>query len=122
VVVAASAWLPWHRSGQVRRSCFALARIADSLGVVTGAPRRVLFVAVFLLPLLAASTFLAAAIGSRRSTGLLACATGIVGPASAAVVLRLSGGQQVGPVVALAAAVAAVGCGAHLVLRRSIDG
>jgi hypothetical protein len=121
-VVAASAWLPWHRSGQVRRSGFALARIADSLGVVTGAPRRLLFVAVFLLPLLAASTFLAAALGSRRVTGLLACVTGTVGLASVAVVLRLSGGQQVGPVVALAASVTAVGCGLHLVLRRSTHG
>jgi hypothetical protein len=97
--------------------------VADSLGLVTGAPRRVLFVGVFLLPLLAASTFLAVAVKRERAAGACACFAGVVGLSSAAVVLRVSGGDQVGTVVALVAAVTAVGCGLHLVSRRSaLDG
>lgn len=117
-MVAAAALLPWHRSGEVRRNAFALARVAENLGLVSGGPRRALFVAVFLLPLLAASAFLAAVAGRRRMAGICACAAGGVGLASGAVVVRLSGGRQPGPVVAIVAAVAAVGCGSHLVLSR----
>jgi hypothetical protein len=116
--VAASALLPWHRSGRVRRDGFALARVADDIGLVSGAPRQALFVGVFLLPLLAACAFLAAVAGARRIAGLCACGAGVVGLTSALVVLRQSGGRQVGPVVAIVAAVTAVGCGVHLVLSR----
>jgi hypothetical protein len=121
--VAAAALLPWHRSGSVRRNAFALARVADNLGLVTDGPRRALFTAVFLLPLLAAAVFLAAVAGNRRLVGASSCVAGIVGLASGAVVVRLSGGRQVGPVVAIAAAVTAVGCGLHLAItRKASDG
>ena len=121
-MVAASALLPWHRSGSVRRDAFALARVADNLGLVTGAARQVLFVGVFLLPLLAAASFLAVVAGGRRVAGVCACAAGVIGLSSALVVLRLSGGRQAGPVVAIAAAVVAVGCGVRLVLSREASG
>lgn len=110
--------LPWHRSGSVARDAFALARVSDQIGLVTGSTRRVLFVAVFLLPVLAATAFLAAAAGRRRITGVVTTTVGGVGLASAAVVLRVSGGRQVGPVVTAMAAVVAAGCGLSLILGR----
>ena len=110
--------LPWHRSGSVERDGFALARVADEIGLVTGSTRRVLFVGVFLLPVLAAATFLAIAAGRRRIAGVGASAVGGIGLASAVVVLRVSGGRQVGPVVTAMAALIAAGCGLSLILRR----
>jgi hypothetical protein len=122
-VVAAAALLPWHRSGSVGRNAFALARVADNLGLVSDVPRRALFTAVLLLPVLAAVGFLAAVAGNRRLVGLSSCVSGTVGLASGAVVARLSGGRQVGPVVAIVAAVIAAACGLHLVLnRKASDG
>jgi hypothetical protein len=114
--VAASTLLPWHRSGRARRDAFALARVADELGLVTGILRQALFVGIFLLPLLAACTFVAAVAGARRVAAACACAAGVVGLSSAAVVLRQPGGRQAGPAVAIAAAVTAVGCSLCLVL------
>jgi hypothetical protein len=110
--------LPWHRSGSVRRDAFALARVADEIGLVAGGGRRVLFVGVFLLPVLAAATFLAVAAARPRVAGVSASAVGVIGLASAAVVLRVSGGHQIGPVMAAMAALIAVGCGVSLILGR----
>jgi hypothetical protein len=110
--------LPWHRSGSVERDGFALARVADEIGLVTGGTRRILFVGVFLLPLLAAATFLAVAAGRRRLAGVGASAVGGIGLASAVVVLRFSGGRQVGPVVTATVALIAAGCGLSLILGR----
>jgi len=117
-VAASAALLPWHRSGSVRRRGFALARVAEHLGLVSGGARRALFTALFLLPLLAASAFLAIVAGNRRIAGGCACVAGLVGLASGAVVVRVTGGRQVGTVTAMVAGIVAVGCGVHLVLSR----
>ena len=117
--MAAAALLPWHRSGRIRRNGFALARVAHGLGLVDDGPRRVLFVLVFLLPLLAALTFAAAVAGWWRASGALACATGAVGLASAFVVFRTIRFGQPGPLVATVAAIAALVLGARLALGRN---
>jgi hypothetical protein len=117
-VVVFARVLPWHQSGLEERDAFALARVADEIGLVTGTTRRFLFVAVFLLPVLAAMSFLAAAAGRWRVAGVMTSTVGGVGLASAAVVLSVSGGRQIGPVVTAMAAVVAAGCGLSLVLGR----
>jgi hypothetical protein len=109
--------LPWHQSGSRVRNAFALARVADDLGLVDTGPRRVLLVAVFLLPLLAALALLAMTLDRRRVAGGFTAFAGIVGLTSAAVDLNLSGSRLVGPAVTIAAGLVAVGCGAHLVLK-----
>jgi hypothetical protein len=118
VAVAGSALLPWHRSGRVTRDGFALARVADGLGLVTGAPRRALFVGVFLLPLLAALAFGAAVAGRRQWTGALVVAAGVVGLGSAFVVFRALRFGESGPVFAVVAGLAAVVCGCRLLLGK----
>src|SRR4051794_32795422 len=109
--------LPWHDSGSVHRNAFALARVADDLGLVDTGPRRVLLVAVFLVPLLAALALLAAALDRPRLTGLFTSLAGLVGLTSAVVDLNLSGSRLVGPAVTVAAGVVAAGCGAYLVYK-----
>jgi hypothetical protein len=110
--------VPWHRSGRVARDAFALARAADGVGVVTGPARRVLFVAVFLLPFLAASALLAAVAGRRRVCGGCAVASSIVGIAGATVVLRLHGTPPPGPWVAWLLALLALASGSRLIFWR----
>jgi hypothetical protein len=119
VEVAAIGALPWHRSGSVRRTGFELARAADRVGVVTGGPRRFLFVCVALVPLGGALVLLAVVLGRLRVAGGLACSVGAVGLASVSVVLVSTDTAQPGPPIAAAAAVLAVTCGARLLLRRS---
>ena len=93
--------------------------MADGLGLVDDGPRRVLFVFVFLLPLLAALTFAAAVAGWRRATGVLACAAGGVGLASAFVVFRTLRFGQPGPIVASVTALGALVLGARLIVGRN---
>ena len=116
-VVVSGVLLPWHRSGGVRRNGFALARVADDLGLVSSSPRRVLFVAVFLLPLLAALVLGGAALGWPRAVGSATICVGVLALAATMVVQQAIGVSQVGPVVTGLAGVAALGCGA-LTLRR----
>ena len=117
-IAVAAAVLPWHRSGQVRRTGFELARAADRAGLVTETWQQALLVTAFLLPLLAAVAFLAAVAGRSRWVGAASCASAAVGLASAGVVLRLSGGRQVGPGVTVLTAIAAGWCGLQLLGRR----
>jgi hypothetical protein len=115
--VVGGAALPWHRSGTVRRNGFELARVADSLGLVSSGALRVLFVAVFLLPLLAALTLAAAAAGWHRAMGVAVGSAGVLGLAATMVALNAIGLGQPGPVVTGLAGAAAVGCGARTVRR-----
>jgi hypothetical protein len=118
VAVAGSALLPWHRSGRVTRDGFALARVADGLGLVTGGPRRALFVGVFLLPLLAALAFGAAVAGRHRWVASLVAVAGVVGLGSALVVFRALRFGESGPVFAMVAGSVAVACGCRLLLGK----
>ena len=117
--MAAAAVLPWHRSGEVERSAFELARAADSLGLVTGGPRRLLFVCLAVLPLVAALALAAAVADRPRVAGVMSCIVGGVGLASVAVAAWATDASEVGPPVAAVAAFVAVACGTSLVLRRS---
>lgn len=114
-VVVAGALLPWHRSGGVRRNGFALARVADELGLVTSTTLRVLLIGVFLLPLLTALALAAAVAGWHRTTGLAAWAVGALGLAASMVALHAIGVSQPGPLMSGAAGVAALGCGTRTV-------
>jgi hypothetical protein len=116
-----AAFLPWHRSGRVERDAFALARSAERVGLVTGGSRRILFVAVFLLPVLAAGTLLAATAGRSRWCGLAAVLSSFVAFAGATVVLRLGGTHPVGPWLACPLALLALVSGASLIARRSTE-
>ena len=111
--------LPWHRSGRARRNAFALARAAHSLGLVTGAPRRLLFVAVYLLPLIVGLAVLAAIAARPRAAGLASGIAGLVGLVAAIVLLRLRGSHQTGPQLACVVASLAIVSGARLVMSRS---
>jgi len=117
--VVDAALAPWHRSGRVERDAFALARAAERAGLVTGASRRVLFVAVFLLPVLAACTLLAATTGRSRLCGVVAVLSAVVAIAGASVVLRLQGTHPAGPWLACPLALLALVSGVYLIARRS---
>jgi hypothetical protein len=117
VVVVASAFLPWHRSGLARRDSFELARLADTLGVAETGPARLVLWAWYAVPALAGATWLAATL---RRVGLVAALGGTVAAvavAAAAVVLAAPGRPQPGPWVALAAGAAAAGGALRTVWR-----
>jgi hypothetical protein len=86
--VFVSALLPWGRSGQARRSGFELARTADSLDLATGIALRVLLVAAWFVPLLAAVTWTAAALRRPVAVALAAALTGGLCLAAVVVVAR----------------------------------
>ena len=119
-LVGVAALLPWHRSGRVHRNAFALAHAAERLGLVTGTPRRVLFVSVYFLPLLAALAVLAALDRRVRIVGTLCTISGIIGIVGAVVLLRLPGSHQTGPKFALVVAPVAVAIGVRVSLIRSV--
>lgn len=117
VVVGVGA-LPWHRSGSVERSGFELARVADNLGLVSDGGRRLLFTALFLVPLLAGLALLAAAAGRDRSAGVCTFAAGAVGLASSIVAVRVTDQWLVGPTVSGTAASLALVAGLRLASER----
>jgi hypothetical protein len=118
VVVAGVGALPWHRSGSVARNGFELARVADNLGLVSDGSRRLLFVAVFLLPLLAGLVLLCAIGGWGALTALCASAIGIIGLASSVVAVRVADQWLAGPTVTGTASSLAVLVGARLASER----
>lgn len=117
-VVAGVGLLPWHRSGGVVRNGFALARVADNLGLVSDGSRRLLFTAVFLLPLLAGLALLASAAGWGPISGLCTFASGAVGLASSVVAVRVTDQWLLGPTVAGTASLLALLAGARLASER----
>jgi hypothetical protein len=108
-VALAGALLPWLRTGQARRSAFALARSADVLGFIDTPFRRALVVLWYLLPFATAIVWTAAA--TRHVVVVVAFGT-LVGSLSIAaawifVTLARPGGP--GPAVALGAGLATLG-------------
>jgi hypothetical protein len=114
-----AAVLPWHRSGSVERDAFELARVAERLDLVDSLGRRVLFVAVYVMPLLVSVALLAALDRRRRTTGVATAAAGMVSIVGACVVLSFGGNAPVGVDVGLVLGLLAVVCGGRLTLRRS---
>lgn len=121
LVVLGVGALPWHRSGSVARSGFELARVADNLGLVSDGSRRLLFTALFLLPLLAGLVLLSASAGWGAVTSVCTTAIGIIGLASSAVAVRASDQWLAGPIVTGTASLLAVVVGARLASTREQD-
>ena len=112
--------LPWHQSGDVTRDAFALARVADELGLVTGAPRRLLFVGLFLLPMLAALTLLFVTLRRHRWAGASACAVGALGLGCVWVGTAVDGARLLGPAATGAVAFLAIIFGLLLLSRGKV--
>src|SRR5438270_13521662 len=119
-VAAIAAGTSWQRSGHVHRNAFALARALDRLGLVSGAPRRVLLVAVYLVPLLVALAVLALVERHRRAAGAAVAAAGGIALIAAIVVLHVAGFRQPGPKLCLAVAPVSVLGGLWTATRRSL--
>jgi hypothetical protein len=99
---------PWARTGRTQRSGFALAHLAQRLGLAHTWPLKALLFAVALLPLFAAMAWTAAALEWRRVMATAAVCAGGVAIAGAVIVWRSSVDALVGPGVGAGAGAAAV--------------
>jgi hypothetical protein len=99
--------LPWLRTGDARRSAFALARGADALGYIDTPGRRALLVSWYLLPFLTAAAWTA---GALRRPAVVASLAALVGGMSIAAGTLVIAWVRVeaGPLAAVAAGAAAV--------------
>jgi hypothetical protein len=123
LVLVGASFLPWARTGRAERSGFGLARAARAAGIAEGRPLRALITALFIVPVLVAAAWLAAASNRPRLVGGLVGAAGLVGIAAAAAVIASPVVLLAGTPLGLAGAVAAVALGARLLAgRRSTDG
>lgn len=107
--------LPWLRTGETRRSAFALARSADALGFVDTPLRRALVVTWYLLPFLTAATWTAAALGRHGVAAMLGAILGAMSVAAGAAVMAWLRPEP-GPVGAVVAGGLALGGAAWLAL------
>ena len=104
--------LPWVRTGRVTRSGLALAHSLRQAGFVDTLPRRVLFVAVELTPVLVAGAWAAAALRRPRLAAGAALLVGAVGATAAVVATNLRTVSTQGGVTAtVLAALVTVGLG-----------
>ncbi|MBV8960660.1 MAG: hypothetical protein JOZ37_04605 [Actinobacteria bacterium] len=106
--VAVAPVLPWARTGRAARSGFALAHLAQRLGLAHTWPLKALLFAVALLPLLAAVVWTAAALEWRWVMAALAAVAGGIAIAGAVIVWRSTVHALVGPPVGAVAGAAAV--------------
>ena len=113
----AAALLPWLRTGQARRSAFALARSADALGFIDSPVRRGLVVAWYLLPFLTAAVWTAAAVQRPGATAAIGAVVGAMSIAAGAIVIALVKAET-GPVAAIATGGVALGSSAWLAAER----
>jgi len=100
--------LPWARTGRTERTGFALAHLAQRLGLAHSWPLKALLFGVALLPLVAAVVWTAAALEWRRVMATFAVLAGGVAIAGAVIVWRSSVDALVGPVVGAGAGATAV--------------
>lgn len=92
-VVVSLLALPWHRSGGVVRSGWALARVADELGLIEGPARRGLLWAAVLTPALVVAAAVLAAVGRLRIVALPVLLVAAIGLSCALVLRDVSAGQ-----------------------------
>ena len=118
VAVLVAALLPWLRTGEARRSAFALARSAQALGLFEGGSRRLLLSMWFLMPMLVAATWTA---GALRRPVAVAVLGGFVGAMSVAAgwVVQAKVPGQIGPVAGIVAGALAMASAAWLALTRA---
>jgi hypothetical protein len=100
--------LPWLRTGDARRSAFALARGADALGFIDSPGRRALLVTWYLLPFLAAAAWTAGALRRPAVVATLAALIGVMSIVAGSLVIAWVR-FEAGPLAAVAAGAAAVG-------------
>lgn len=106
--------LPWVRTGDARRSAFALARGADALGYIDTPGRRALLVSWYLLPFLTAAAWTAGALRRPSVVAAVALLVGAMSIAAGALVMTWVRIEP-GPVGAVLAGAAAVIGGAWIV-------
>ena len=111
------AFLPWLRTGHATRNSFQMMRTAELLDVVTG-PTSVALRAWYLVPVLVALVWLAAALERPRIMAALAVALVLATGAAAVVVLRSGVPTGSAPRLALLAAATTL-VGAVLTVRPS---
>jgi hypothetical protein len=111
VAALGAALLPWLRTGDVRRSAFALARSADALGFIDSPLRRALAVSWYLLPFLTAAVWTAAALRKAMLVAGLGAVVGSMSMAAGSMFMALTrpGPGPVASVVAGAAALTSAG-------------
>jgi hypothetical protein len=103
----ASALLPWLKTGETRRSAFALARSADALGFMDSPLRRGLVVSWYLLPLLTAAVWTGAALRRPIVVAVLGAVVGSMSVAAGSMFMSLAR-PGVGPVASVIAGTAAL--------------
>jgi hypothetical protein len=77
LIVVIGSLLPWVRTGERTRSSYELAALADRLGVLPSGAATVAVRGWVLVPLLAAATVAALALGRTTIGGFLALVTGL---------------------------------------------
>ena len=117
IAVVAAALLPWLKTGQVRRSAFALARSADALGFIDSPLRRALVVSWYLLPFLAAAAWTAAALRRPLIVAGLAAVVGSMSVAAGSMFMSLAR-PGIGPVSAVVTGAAALASAGWLAWSR----
>lgn len=117
IAVVVAALLPWMKTGEVRRSAFALARSADALGFIDSPLRRTLVVSWYLLPFLAAVAWTAAALRRPLVVAALAMLLGSMSVAAGSMFMWVAR-PGLGPVAAVVAGAAALASAAWLAWTR----
>jgi hypothetical protein len=108
VAALGAALLPWLKTGEARRSAFALARSADALGFINSPLRRALVVSWYLLPFLTAAAWTAAALRKPIVLAGLGAVVGSMSVAAGSMFIALTR-PRVGPVASVVAGAAALG-------------
>jgi hypothetical protein len=100
------ALLPWLRTGEARRSAFALARSADALGFIDTPFRRTLVVLWYLLPFATALVWTAGALKQPLIVLAFGALVGSMSVAAAWIFVSLARPGGPGPAVTLAGGLA----------------
>jgi hypothetical protein len=110
-----AAMLPWLRTGEARRSAFALARSVDALGFADTPLRRAMVISCYSLPLVTAATWMAAAL---RRVAVVAALGALLGAVSvgAGWVMVAAVRPEAGPIAAIVAGSAMLASAAWLSL------
>jgi hypothetical protein len=114
VLTLGTALLPWHRSGQVQRNGFALARAVDRLDLLEGTASRLVLWAWFAVPALVAAAWLASSLRRPRLVAVLAGSVGVIAVVASVIVLAAPFPVLAGPWVGLVAGTATLVAAAWL--------
>jgi hypothetical protein len=113
VAALGAALLPWLKTGEARRSAFALARSAGALGFIDSPLRRALVVSWYLLPFLTAAAWTAAALRKPKVVVGLGAVVGSMSVAAGSMFMALTR-PGLGPVASVVTGGAAMASAAWL--------